>query len=284
MKVISLFLAAYLLFTGIASAWNPSSLTKNLLQSVVPSGKSSTCQIPQFILDTDHPWLATNKAWLSHYPNVTRAICSRDSTLWTSPISPDHALPTDLFQHLLIDNNRVSKGRLGWSNVRNKLQEMGACDAALTGVQHLHVDVYVHDNKDLGRLEPTLPPIGVPELFADVLARMSNLERLDWGISSEAAPAFEPAFVVKGLMMPSVKYLQPGAGSDYLVSRCPNVEVLEAGDYFHHWSWGRHGDHRSNLIKASTGLNNLREWRLGAGWEGWTIGMLEGKLAFSDAI
>lgn len=288
MNRFSLLLALHLLFTGIASAWSLYPLTSGGFQNVFRLRKPWSSQIPQFILDTNHPWLATNKAWLSRYPNVAEEICSRDSPLWTSPASPDHALPVDLFTNLLIDNNAaphgICGGRLGWPNVHDRLREMAACDASLAGVRSLHVDVYVHDDKWSHYMETTLPPPGVPELFADVLSQMSNLERLDWGISNEATREFESAFVAKGLMLPSVKYLQPGAGSDYLVSRCPNLEVLEAGCYSHHWSWHSGDADRLELIRASTGLESLKEWRLTTQWDGWTLGMLEGKATFCIAI
>lgn len=281
MKHLSLFFALHLLLTGTASAWSPFPLTIHRLQSVFRLKSPWASPIPQFILDTNHPWLATNKAWLSRYPNVTEAICSRDSALWTSPATPDQTLPADLFANLLIDNNGcgICGGRLGWSNVRDRLKEMAACEASLEGVRSLHVDVFVHDNEWSHYAEATLPPPGIPESFADVLAQMKNLERLDWGISSEATREFESAFVTKSLMLPSVKYLRPGAGSDYLVSRCPNVEVLEAGSYCYHWSWVSGHDQRPELIKAATGLENLKEWRLASRWDGWTLGMLEGKFA-----
>lgn len=147
----------------------------------------------------------------------------------------------------------------------------------MEGVRHLDVDLDTYGG-------PKLPPAGLPEFFADVLPRLSNLERLDWGMGAEANREFEHAFVAKGLMLPRVRYLQPGAGSDYLVSRCPNVEVLEAGSFFHHASWnspaGGSHVHRSELIKASTGLENLKEWRLSTGGSGWTLDMLEGECTF----
>lgn len=289
MKCISLYLAFHLLFTGMASAWSPYSLTKDFLQRIFSIQPSS--QIPQFVLDTRHPWLETNKAWLSRYPNVSEALCSRDSPLWTSPASPEHALPADLFNCLKVTGNGIPKDGLGWqerpswSNVRHRLREMASCEAALADVQHLHVDIYVHDKLVFSDIdgEPTLPPPDLPGLFTDVLAQMSNLERLDWGMSIEATREFEPVFVEKEIMLPSVKYLQLGAGSDYLVSRCPNVEVLEAGDYFHHWSWNQGHNHRSELIKATTGLQNLKELRLSKGWRGWTLGALEGEAAFLNS-
>ncbi|KAG6357350.1 hypothetical protein INS49_013226 [Diaporthe citri] len=261
----------------MASAWGLYPLPIDRFQSVFRLRKPWSSPIPQFILDTNHPWLATNKAWLSRYPNVAEEICSRDSPLWASPASPEHALPADLFTNLLIDNNSagICDSRLGWPNVRDRLQEMAACEASLAGVRSLHVDVSVADDKWSDYIETTLPPPGIPESFADVLSQMSNLERLDWGISREATQEFESAFVAKGLMLPSVKYLQPGAGSDYLVSRCPNVEVLEAGSYSHHWSWSSGKGQRLALIKASTGMESLKEWRLAAQWDGWTLGMLQ---------
>lgn len=285
MKCISLYFAFHLLFTGIASAWSLYQLTKQVIQHILPIQKPPSSQIPQFVLDTRHPWLTANKAWLSRYPNVSEALCSRDSPLWTSPASPDHALPADFFNHLRVNGNGIQKDgwqeRPTWSNVRHRLREMASCEAALADVRHLHVDIYVHDNPLFSDGGPTLPPPELPGLFADVLAQMSNLERLDWGMSIQATREFEPAFVEKELMLPSVRYLQPGAGSDYLVSRCPNVEVLEAGDSFQHWSWNHGYNHRSELIKATTGLENLKELRLSKGWRGWTLGVLEGEAAFS---
>lgn len=270
----------------MAYAFSTYPLTSRL-QNVLTWGRLSS-PIPQFILDTKHPWLATNKTWLSRYPDVAKEICATDSPLWTSPASPDRALPADLFTNFVIDNSNSrfgSDNRPGWVNARDRLKEMAACQAALVGVRSLHIDINVGDDEYAWYGETTLPPPGLPELFADVLAQMSNLESLVWGVGSEATLEFETAFLAKGLMMPSVKYLRPGARSHYLVSRCPNVEVLESGAYYYPWSWGRDVAHRLDLIRAATGLKNLKEWRLATGitthWDGWTLEMLEGTVALS---
>lgn len=279
MKRAYLFFALHLLFGGMASALSTYPLTSRL-RNLLSWGRLSS-PIPQFILDTDHPWLATNKAWLSRYPNVEKEICSTDSPLWTSPASPDRALPADLFTNLVITNFNYkyygSDNRPGWVNARDRLKEMAACEASLVGVRSLHIDINVGDGEDASYVETTLPTPGLPELFADVLAQMSNLERLDWGISSEATLEFETAFLAKGLMMPSVKHLRPGARSDYLVSRCPNVEVLESGDSWHYRSWRTGRPYRLDLIRASTGLKNLKELRFSTDLYGWTLEMLEGR-------
>jgi hypothetical protein len=99
---------------------------------------------------------------------------------------------------------------------------MAACKASLVGARRLDVDVHVTDPHERS-VKHTKPPAGLPELFADVVAQMGNLERLDWGISSEETRDFQPAFAARSLMLTNVKYLMPGAGSEYLVSHCPNV-------------------------------------------------------------
>ncbi|CAN8106292.1 unnamed protein product [Discula destructiva] len=288
MRINALFLFfSLLLATTYAAAWSPSAILQSVLNKLPNTPADG---IPQFILDTKHPWLATHKAWLARYPNVRDAICTRNSSLWTRPVTPAHALPEDLFAILTIDNNNNNNNNsngvdrpCGWTNAAARLHEMHGCAAALDGARHLHIDVYVSDANYhfFSRSDPVYPPPDLSALAVDVLAKMDKLERLDWGISGEATRKFEPAFVEKNLTLPSVRHLQPGAWSDYLVSRCPNLEILEAGSYVHHWSWNERVsrlddimDPRLELIKATTGLP-LREIRLSAGWVGWSLEMLE---------
>lgn len=278
MKRISL-LGLFLLLAGTAFAWNPYSSILHLFQSISGHRSSSSSHIPQFILDTHHPWLKANEAWLSRYPNIGQELCFPDSSLWTAPVST-HTPPADLFTNLTVQRNVVGgvyrpSLYVGWSKAHDRLQEMATCKGALVAVRNLHVDLYVDENKY------TIPSSRLTELFADVLAQMINLETLDWGISSSATREFEPAFVAKGLMLPSVKHLRPGAGSDYLVSRCPNLEVIEAGGYCRHRSWRypypSHEAHLLALIKASTGLKNFKEWHLSLWGDSWTTDIIKGK-------
>lgn len=266
LPALSLFFSLLLATTH---AFNPLSLLQYLLEP----------RIPQFILDTNHPCLTPfNKARLSHIPFLKTALCDPTSTLWTMPATSADALPTDLFAHLVVDNYKGTDAhRPGWANAATRLHEIQSCEAALAGVRHLHVD-----------LDPDWdPPRSLPLLAADVLAEMTGLERLDWGVSEASTRAFEAGFVERGLVLPSVRFLQPGLLSDYMVSRCPNLEVLAAGAYRHHWSWGHYSERgnrqgRLDLIKATTGLP-LKEMRLSEPNEyhpGWCLGMLEGRSAF----
>lgn len=147
MKRIFLF-AGLLLLTSSSSAWSPYPTTLSLLQNIFPLGRLFSSQIPQFILDTNHPWLATNKAWLSRYPNVAEKLCSPDSSLWTTNPYTGQVLPADLLTNLSIDNTGrggICRGRVAWFNVRGRLLEMAACKACLAAVRNLHVDVFVSD-------------------------------------------------------------------------------------------------------------------------------------------
>lgn len=277
MKPVTILLA-FCGFIAILSAWSSNSF----LQKALRIGRPLPSVIPQFILDTNHPWLAKNEAWLSRYPRVKDALCSNDSRLWTHPSRADYALPTDLFTNLRIENVKIDS-RFGWTNAVDRLYEMMDCKAALDGVRHLDVDIYNHQFANVPSCrEPTFPPPELPPLFADVLTKMSGLERLDWGISGKSTRDFERSFVEKNLTLPSVKHLQPGAWSDYLISRCPNLEILVAGSDYH-WSWNHYehipgcvDDPLLELIKASTG-SNLQDLRLSTGWYDWNLEMLEGK-------
>lgn len=275
-----------------------------LLQTLLHLGRPRPTPIPQFLLDAAHPWLIANKAWLlAHYPDAGHGLCQLDSPFWklsddhTHP-SPPTPPPADLFADLVIENVNLSDGgggsRLGWTNAADRLREMRACPAALAGVRHLHVYVYVRDTAytAMSCVEPTQPPAGLPELMADVLADMPGLTQLDWAISSSSSSsrwgggvavqqrAFEGAFVERGLMLPSVRELRPGPWSDFLVSRCPGLEVLTAGAWEDHGHWldggSRGEDARMALVRAATGLP-LRELRLGIGAPGWRVAMVQGR-------
>ncbi|KAH8897819.1 hypothetical protein GQ53DRAFT_818082 [Thozetella sp. PMI_491] len=263
-----------LLLAEICSAWRIPAAVQNLL--LLKSSRRSN--VPQFVLDTNHPWLEDNERRLSRYPEVQSELCSKDSALWQTCGTTSKSIPCDLFHTLFVDNNKSGfsrKGRdsLGWTNAIDRINEMSVCDAALEDIRHLHVDIYPHDQ------ENSTPPPELPGLFADVLSRMSNLTRLDWGISGWATSDFESAFVERNLTLLSVTHLQPGCWSDYLVSRCPKLEILEAGDYFDHWSWNtwpraKEEDPWVQLLRASTGVP-IKDLRMAAGHNGWSLELLE---------
>ena len=227
---------------------------QSLFESQTWSWPSS---IPQFVLDTEHPWLEKNKTWLNRYPYVASALCSKDSDLWAKPDDPERTLPSDLFSTINIDNNRYGVDRFGWKNAAERLEELKRCPAALQDVKTLHIYVYVHDSKYDQLTESTLPPASLPALFAEVISSMTNLETLHWGISPESTHVFEAAFAEADVQLPTVKHLLPAINSEWLVSRCPDLESIQAGGFFHHGSWSvgdqKQCDGLAALIGAAKG-------------------------------
>ncbi|KAI1647134.1 uncharacterized protein F4817DRAFT_365479 [Daldinia loculata] len=225
--------------------------------------------IPTFILDTDHPWLSENRGWLESYPDVASALCDKSSQLWTSP-SPGHEIPTDLFSRINIDNNKVGIKRLGWDNAVSRLNELRNCTAALEDVRYLDVCIYVRTGQFSNPLVDSEMPSELPGLFAEVLASMPHLERLNWRLNAEHTVAFRDEFSRRNLTLPSVRHLVPGAQSHYLLPMCPGLETLEAGSFFHHPSWNegyREGrDSRFDLVRAASSVNSLREFLMLGGW------------------
>ncbi|KAI0844132.1 hypothetical protein F5Y00DRAFT_266860 [Daldinia vernicosa] len=230
----------------------------------------SNSLIPTFILDTNHEWLSENRDWLESYPDVASALCDKSSPLWTSP-SPGHEIPTNLFSRINIDNNKVGVDRLGWDNAVSRLNELRNCTAALEDVRYLDVCIYVHTGQFSSPLVDSEMPSELPGLFAEVLASMPHLERLNWGLNAEHTVAFRDEFSRRNLTLPSVRHLVPGAQSHYLLSMCPGLETLEAGSFFHHASWNegyRSGhDSRSDLVRAASAVKgSLKEFLMLGDW------------------
>ncbi|KAI8959811.1 hypothetical protein F5Y11DRAFT_350109 [Daldinia sp. FL1419] len=226
-------------------------------------------RIPTFILDTDHQWISENRDWLESYPDVANALCDKSSPLWTDP-SPGREIPADLFGLINIDNNKASVSRLGWDNAVARLTELRNCSAVLEDVKYLHVYIYVHDGQYSDPLSESELPPKLPGLFADVLASMPHLERLDWGIGKEYSGVFGEEFTRRNLTLPSVRHLVPSPQSHYLLSICPNLEILEAGSFFHHGDWNspryKGRDSWLELVRAASTVSTLKELSLANRW------------------
>ncbi|KAJ4350402.1 uncharacterized protein N0V89_009023 [Didymosphaeria variabile] len=205
-----------------ASVYIPTTLQKVLTLKDLWFGP----KIPQIIFDTDHPWLADNKEWLSRYPDVRTAICLKDSDLWTKPTIPSRALPKDLLAIVNIDNNKQGRTNFGWKNAGDRLRELKACPAALEDGKDLHLNVWIHGFQYDTWSEDPMPPSELPDLFAEVLSKMPNLETLHWSAQSEFTNSLKDALAKANVTLSSVKNLFPGGHHGWLVRRCPNLEKI----------------------------------------------------------
>jgi hypothetical protein len=234
--------------------------------------------IPQFIRDTEHPWLKESRSRLERLEDPEYSLCSLDSD-----IRPGYGgTPPDLFKRLEIDNNRWGVDRAGWGNAAARINEMLRCPAAMNDVKTLQVEIWIHqdikthhDNpiKGILLMESSSPDPKLAHSFIELLLSMPNLEYLQWETFGHGNAIFQTAFLDANITLPSVKHLNPAHNMEVLVGLCPNLEYLEAC----HQSidmLNRDADARLNLLEAARNAESLKHFTMDAGW---SLQFLEGE-------
>lgn len=257
-------------------------------ESVLPRNSS----IPQFLLDTQHPWIIKHQSLLERLPDVKSFLYSPPGTKYRAALSQlqhhdtsarptptddkfelglDLEVPADLFNSLNINNNRSHTPRAGWPNAHHRLLELQRCPAAtLARVRSLDVRVWVHrgvfaPSKDLQAEE--WQDLGGPagdellDLFASVLTAMTGLERLRWEMLPDFARRMREGLVGgRGLRLPSVSRLEVAPFCEYMVDACPNVEVLEGERLMVVTGEKGEGRYAEMLVEAAAKLPNVKEF------------------------
>lgn len=230
-----LTLLVLLLLISTTCAWQPVQAILNFF--------SRPLRVPQFVLDTRHPWLEQNKALLNRLDNTEQALCNLDSNLRPGNNST-WTYPTDLFKKLVIDNNRVgaSKVQVGWAHADARLNEILRCPAALQDVEIFEVVIWISDGKYTSiPADSPVPPPALPGLFVKALSSMPNLKTLDWETFDNGIDEFRQTFTDHALILPTVHHMRLAKHMQFLVTVCPNVEILESGGslttrYWRDWS------------------------------------------------
>ncbi|ORY61561.1 uncharacterized protein BCR38DRAFT_36757 [Pseudomassariella vexata] len=239
--------------------------------------------IPQFLIDSQHPWIVTNQRQLEGLPDVEAFLYSSlESTKGTA----EHAnygidMPPDLFEYVEIDNNRWGVDRPGWPNALERLREMKRSPLAMARVKTFKVEIWVHDSQYadwyLRMLEPLQPPKELLSLFVDVLESMESLETLKWNIPVEHGHWIEETLNERNLSMPSVKRLDLGPFSHYLVGMCPNLETLEPGGRFvRNGYWPHLGDPVPMMVESAGSAPKLKRFSVESGVGGWSPAFVSG--------
>jgi hypothetical protein len=234
-------------------------------------------KLPLFIHDLRHPWIEENLVWLEQRLDPTNDLCVAQSALQISD-KEGRIIPANLFTRLEIDNSRVGIKRDGWSNMQNRLLEINKCPAALQQVTYLYIDVYT-DTSDPGE-KPS-------ELLADVLSAMANLKKLRWGIPGKSNEFFSKVFARRDLQLSSITHLVLGALAQHIITICPNVERLEGGSYYHHWSWSmvpwsRDENSAKELLQTASGTLKLTSLSYDDRYRGWNVQTVRGKYTEAD--
>ncbi|KAI1307170.1 hypothetical protein F5Y03DRAFT_352971 [Xylaria venustula] len=236
-------------------------------------------RVPQFILDTQHPWIIENQKRLEQLPNVESYLCfspqgvMSDGNRISSVAANGFEIPPDLFDHLKIDNTGFVN-RPGWLNALMRAQEINRCPAALSQVKAFRTHVYVYDSeysdKAMKMLELSHPPRELLDLFVDVLGNMTNLESLEWRIPPPYVHYFEERFVDSRLVLPSVRTLETSGRSHFLVPMCSGITKL---DYAGRQTWESYGgimeDPEPLLLRATMFAPNLTQLGITARSKGW---------------
>ena len=283
LAIIFSFFAAALAIPGMSSVqtWL-AGLQQPISNFIDNSFRKST--IPQFILDTKHPWILDNKRKLEGLPNAEAFLCLnlQDHPGNNAPIT-DLEIPPDLFHNLVIDNNSIGPQRPGWPNAIDRLTEINRCPQALASAKSLYVDVFVYRDENTALWskirEPCQAPASVFPLFGDVLESMNSLEHLEWGIRHDYAHIFEESFRSRNLTLPSVTSLKLSPLSHFLVAMCPNLERLERGGGLRWNDYSNGPDWKALLIESGVSAPKLKHSAMSSAHAGWSPSMIASKLA-----
>lgn len=227
-------------------------------------------QVPQFILDSKHPWVLENKNQLERLPDAGLFLCSSTGALLgdTSESRVDGLeVPADLFDYLQIGDCHSCKGSYSWVHVQNRLKEIQRCPAALERVKTIETKT----NIDKGERTPeSRPPAELVELFGDVLGNMTSLETLKWWAAPYHAHYFEDHFVERGLVLPSVSKLELSPLSHFLIRMCPNVTDVRPIWVYNQWYSDGHLHREANpttqLMRAGAHAPKLHHLSIYTEW------------------
>ncbi|KAL0933341.1 uncharacterized protein CTRU02_212304 [Colletotrichum truncatum] len=223
-STLSLLCIAALLFQSFAAAWQ---LPSFQVPRIPFWADSPAPNVPDFVVQANHPWYAAHADELSKLDDPTSFLCSlADEAVGDDRAPPDHDLviPHDFFHRLVIDTCRLRSGAENWHDVRNRLLEMKGCPRAVAQVRELEVDVK-HS------IDPALPPSGLASVFADVMGSMKGLRKLYWNVPGwEENQVFKEGFARTGTHLASLKELSANPPAFWLVDAAPGLYMIEASN------------------------------------------------------
>lgn len=187
------------------------------------------------------------KLWYLQDPKS--ALCNHSSELRPSNISHDFTYPADLFRTLQLDtkwtddvwwsdwSSCLKARKSDWKHITWQMNELRDCPAALEVVEELNVQTQVPYLESFASDVWSNPdvPVGVPDLFVDLLTSTPNLRKLDWTSFGDNDAVFRETFAKANLTLPNLRQLSHTSGTEFLVGICPAVESIDYRQSMRHW-------------------------------------------------
>ncbi|CAG9991074.1 unnamed protein product [Clonostachys byssicola] len=232
----------------------------------------SESNIPRFIREINHPYIKSHQHDIESLSDPTEALCNPHSQFRAS--LPD--FPDDLFRRLSVDNNKVSRGRRGWTNAREVLSDILSCKAALGGVEEFEVDIFLQRGDDEWFGEAPTPSDDILDLFVRFFANTPRLSNLTWvqpSADSAAAATFEKYFFEQNVEFPALTEASLGPNMHYLLAGAPHLRKLTSYSKSSVWSiysmrsLSQQADGpQMSFVKVTSKLKRLEEFGLHATW------------------
>ncbi|KAL8870383.1 MAG: hypothetical protein Q9174_003561 [Haloplaca sp. 1 TL-2023] len=163
---------------------------------------------------------------------------------------------------------------VNWNNALTKLDTVSTCEAVKVYTKNFFMDIYTGPSPEEGRKRipnwrGPRPPQRMPDVLSQSLAQMTNLQKLTLFIPEHHTKGFQRSFGTSTVIFPNIQTLVLGPHLEWIVAKCPNVEVISTCDYrWLHWNAdGKNKDrHHMDLIKAAARAKRLRHFEMHDEW------------------
>ena len=163
---------------------------------------------------------------------------------------------------------------VNWNNALAKLDTISTCEAVKVHAKSFLMDIYTGPTPEesLKRIwnyrEPE-PPQRMTDVLFQNLSKMMNLHKLTLLIPGHHTKVFQRSFETSKINFTNIRTLVLGPHLDWMIAKCPNVEVISTSDYRWMRSYvdGKHYDQRStDLIRAAGQAKYLQHFEMHDEW------------------
>lgn len=186
--------------------------------------------------------------------------CSR-SRLALVNISKTNKRIRDLTAPLILQNAKIGQGH-GWLRAYRSLKTVELSSHVTYCTNEVSVGIYAPSKWPW-------PPWGFVRRLSLVLPAVQKLEKLVLNLPPLHIRAFRKGFKNNSIQLPSVRTLILGPHTEWIISMCPNVEVISTSgnNWLHSNVDGDHSHrHSFDLVRAAGHAKKLRHFEMMEWW------------------